>query len=318
MTPKKDKNKEGIDYLFIGGGEEQDSLAEELAKKGHTSASISFQEGLGQFVRFHKPESGLEDYVRRCNEALARSTAEVERIKEYSDPIEFEKAFQRVLENQGVSPATFWREEEVRAIPPQQRKFLERQIAEYGDLKRLMLQIYQNTPPEDPRRMAMMDFDPEKVFRMVGFQEEALGKYMGDYARLVTNCLAVELIEAFKSRKLSEAEKLNDRVDELNEEGRYQEALPYSDGALALSPRFCLAYINRGITLKNLGRLDEAIACYDKVIEEINPRYKKAWGNKANALIVRGDIDGARTCIDKALEIDPNYQYAQGLKMRLG
>jgi len=262
MTSKMNKDKEGIDYVFIGGGEEQDSLAEELSKRGYTTASIGFQKGLGQFVKFHESGSGLEASVRRCNEALARSAVAVEEIKEYSDPIEFEKAFQRVLENQSVSPTTFWREEELQTMPQEQREFLEKQISEYRDLKGLMQQIYQNTAPEDPKRKVMMDFDPRKVFGSVALQEEAIGPYMGFYSRLVQNCLAVELIKALKNRELGEAEKLDDRGDELNQERSYREALPYFDKALELSPRFSLAWINKGIALKNLGRLDEAI-CYN-------------------------------------------------------
>lgn len=315
---KKNKDDEGIDFLFIGGGEEQDSLAEEFRRRGYTTASIGFQERLGQFVKFHKPGSGLEASVRRCNEALARSAVTVEEIKEYSDPIEFEKAFQRVLENQDVSHTTFWREEELQTMPQEQREFLEKQISEYRDLKGLMLQIYQNTTPEDPKRKVMMDFDPKKVFGSVALQEEALGQYMGFYARLVQNCLSVELIEILKNRELSEAEILDDRGHELNQERRYQEALPYFDRALELSPRFCLAYINKGIALKNLGRLNEAITCYDTVIEEINPQHKKAWHNKAVALWTKGELDEARRCVNRALKIDPNYSVALGLKMTLG
>ncbi len=258
----------------------------------------------------------IEEPIRRWTEVLARAVAAVEEIKEYLDPIEFEKAFKRVLENKDVSTTTFWNEESLKSIPQEQRGFLEKQITEYRDLKRLMLQIFENGPED--MRVTLMDFDPEKVFRTVAFQEEALGGYMGGYARLVTNCLAYEMIEAFKNRELSEAEKLDDRGDELNQERRYKEALPYFDKALALSPRFCLVWINKGIALKNLGRLDEAIRCYDTVIKGINPRYKKAWYNKAVALWMKGNIDEAKMCVDKALEIEPNYPHALGLKMRLG
>ena len=122
----------------------------------------------------------------------------------------------------------------------------------------------------------------------------------------------------FYNRRLSEAEQFNGIGDELNQHGRYEEALPYFDRALGLSPRFCLVLVNKGIALKNLGRLDEAITCYDTVIGKINPRYKKAWHNKAVALWTKGEINEARACVDKALEIDPNYQHALRLKMTLG
>ena len=180
-----------------------------------------------------------------------------------------------------------------------------------------MLQLYQNTNSGDPKRNAMMDFNPKKVFGCVTLQEETLGQNAGFYARFVSNCLAVELIKIFYNRRLSEAEQFNGIGDELNQHGRYEEALPYFDRALGLSPRFCLVLVNKGIALKNLGRLDEAISCYDTVIEEINPRYKKAWHNKAVALWKKGELEEARTCVDKALEIAPDYPYALDLKRRL-
>ena len=40
---------------------------------------------------------------------------------------------------------------------------------------------------------------------------------------------------------------------------------------------------NKGNTLNNLARYDEAIKCYDKVIE-IEPNNADAWNNKGNAL----------------------------------
>jgi len=258
----------------------------------------------------------IEESIRKLDEALARSVTAVEEIKEYSDPVEFEKAFNRVLQNQAVSVTTFWSEESLQSIPKEQRDFLEKQIAEYRDLKRLMLQIFEKG--SEDKKAALMDFDPEKVFRTIALQQEIAGGYMAGYARLTINCLAHETIEEFKNRELSEAEKLDDKGDELNQERRYEEALPYFEKALALSPRFCLAWINKGIALKNLGRLDEAIKCYDTVIEGINPRYKKAWYNKAVALWMKGDIDAARICVDKALEIEPKYPHAIALKMKLG
>ena len=54
------------------------------------------------------------------------------------------------------------------------------------------------------------------------------------------------------------------------------------------------------------------------MITDIDPKYKKAWGNMANTLLLIGEFDEARECVDRALEIDPNYQYAMMLRMRMG
>jgi tetratricopeptide (TPR) repeat protein len=62
---------------------------------------------------------------------------------------------------------------------------------------------------------------------------------------------------------------------------------------------------NKGLSLNNLGRHNEAITCYDKALE-INPNYINAWGNKGNSLCYLKRYDEGITCYDKALEIDPN------------
>ena len=223
-----------------------------------------------------------EESLLRWNEALYNAITTVEEIKECVDPTEFERAFKEVLENKSVNTTTFWSEESLKSIPLEQREFLEGQINEYRDLKGLILKIVERGP-EDVRR-ALMDFRPEKVFGTIAFQDKYLGEFMGGYTRLATNCLAYELIKIFEDREKSEAEKLNDKGHELNQEGKYEEALHFLEKALTLSPCYCLALINKGIALKNLGQLDEAIRCYNTVIESINPKYKKAWHNKAVAL----------------------------------
>ncbi len=256
---------------------------------------------------------GVEEAIERWNQTLAKAAMAVEHIKEYSDPVEFEKSFENILKDQDVNINSFWKEEEFNGVPPEQIELLEKQIDDYRDLKGLMLQVYQNSPE---KAGAMMDFNPDTVFSMINFHETAFGQYMGTYAKLTTNCLAIEIIKSFKNRELSEAEKLNNKVDELNSAGRYEVALSYSDKALSLSPMFCLAWINKGITLKNLERFDEAISCYDKAIE-VNPRYKKAWHNKAVALLMKEELEEGSKCLDKALEIDPNYTSALNLKTQL-
>ncbi len=258
--------------------------------------------------------ANIEDSIRRCNEALAASVVAVQEAKDHSDPIEFEKSLVSVLENDDVTLEKIYAgtpyEADVSRLPAEQRTLLESQIREYIGLKGLLRQTH----------AAGYDFnwDVRTVFGANQKMEEIAGRYMGAYGRFCMNLLAIEVIRAFTGRELSEAEKLDDQGDDFNQERRYEEALPFFDKSLQLSPRFCLAWINKGIALKNLGRIDEAIACYDHVIEDIDPRYKKAWGNKANTLIGVGDLDSARACVDKALEIDPNYQYARMLEMRLG
>ncbi len=64
------------------------------------------------------------------------------------------------------------------------------------------------------------------------------------------------------------------------------------------------AWLNKGLSLKNLGQLDEAIACYDRAIE-MNPPARSislAWNNKGNCFLNRGRSQEALQCFETALQ----------------
>jgi len=62
-------------------------------------------------------------------------------------------------------------------------------------------------------------------------------------------------------------------------------------------------WYDKGVAFGNLGKLQEAIDCYDRALE-IDPRYAKALHNKAVALNKLGRHNEAVECLDKAKEID--------------
>lgn len=90
----------------------------------------------------------------------------------------------------------------------------------------------------------------------------------------------------------------------LNNLGKSAEAIACYDSALEINPRFAEAWMNKGVALGGLGKYQEAIACYDSAIE-INPRYAMAWSNKGVALGRLGKYQEAIACHDRALEINP-------------
>jgi tetratricopeptide (TPR) repeat protein len=98
----------------------------------------------------------------------------------------------------------------------------------------------------------------------------------------------------------------NNKGYSLNNLGRYDDAMKHLDKAVEIDPQLAYAWNNKGISLNNLSRYDEAITCYDKAIE-IDPKYAAAWNNKGNSLNNLGRYDEAITCYDKAIEIDPKY-----------
>ena len=64
-------------------------------------------------------------------------------------------------------------------------------------------------------------------------------------------------------------------------------------------------YTNKAIALENLGKIDEALECYDKALK-INPKIIDAWIDKANVLKNYERFDEALECYKKALTHFPH------------
>ena len=90
----------------------------------------------------------------------------------------------------------------------------------------------------------------------------------------------------------------------LRDLGRLEEAITCYDKALEINPEFVEVWNNKGISLHMLGRLEEAVTCYDKALE-INPEFAEVWNNKGLSLADLGRREEAIACYSKALEINP-------------
>ena len=96
----------------------------------------------------------------------------------------------------------------------------------------------------------------------------------------------------------------------LVKEGRMDEAMAQFQKALEIKPNYVQAHNNLGIVLVKKGREDEGIAEYEKALA-INPNYAEARYNLGIALVKKGRLDEAMAQYKKALEIDPNYVAAR-------
>jgi hypothetical protein len=76
------------------------------------------------------------------------------------------------------------------------------------------------------------------------------------------------------------------------------------DKAIQIRPDFAEACYNRGVALKELGRLDEAVASYEKAIQ-IRPDYADAYSNRGAALQELGRLGEAAENYRKAISIAP-------------
>jgi serine/threonine protein kinase len=88
----------------------------------------------------------------------------------------------------------------------------------------------------------------------------------------------------------------NNKGVSLNNLGKVEEAITCFDKALEINPEYAYAWNNKGISLAVLGRFEEATIYYSKALE-INPEYAEAWNNKGNSLRSLGRNEEAITCL---------------------
>jgi tetratricopeptide (TPR) repeat protein len=92
--------------------------------------------------------------------------------------------------------------------------------------------------------------------------------------------------------------------EEINKE--HARAITYYDNSLEIDPKYASAWNNKGYSLNELRRYEEALNCFDKAIE-IDPEDPFVWNNKGYSLNELRRFEEALTCLDKAIEIDPTY-----------
>lgn len=106
------------------------------------------------------------------------------------------------------------------------------------------------------------------------------------------------------------------QADLLVEQGRllwasqeYNQSYYNFDRAIAIHPNNYKAWVNRGIALDNLDRLEEAIASYDQVLTIKFDDYN-VWCYRGNALYNLGRLEEAIASYDRILTIKPDNPQA--------
>ncbi len=102
-----------------------------------------------------------------------------------------------------------------------------------------------------------------------------------------------------------EARELMDKGYSLTELGKLEEALAAYDEAISLQPDYAWAWARKGRTLRLLNRYEEAIACYNESLR-IQPGYAWAWKGKGIVLERMGQPLDALECYQTATRIDPD------------
>jgi tetratricopeptide (TPR) repeat protein len=97
----------------------------------------------------------------------------------------------------------------------------------------------------------------------------------------------------------------------LAERGRVEEAIASYDRAIAMASSDFRMYNNRGLAFNQMGRLDLAMADFDRAIAW-NPRSCEAYNNKGKVYGQTGSFDKAIEHFSKAIDIHPDFPLAYG------
>jgi protein O-GlcNAc transferase len=102
------------------------------------------------------------------------------------------------------------------------------------------------------------------------------------------------------------ADALVNRGNTLRQQRRYDEALASYQQAIALEPDHAEAFLSRGNVLQELRRFEEAVASYDRAIS-LRPDFADAFYNRGIALMRLSQFDEALASYDGAIAASPYY-----------
>ncbi len=132
--------------------------------------------------------------------------------------------------------------------------------------------------------------------------------------QLGRNEVAVDLIGIAIAANRSNPAFHSNLGNALNGMGRLDDALAAYDRALRLRPDYADAHYNRGNVLRDMGRLDDALAAYDGALR-LRPEHVETHNNRGNALQAIARLDDALSAYDTALSLRPDYADAHSNKL---
>jgi tetratricopeptide (TPR) repeat protein len=100
------------------------------------------------------------------------------------------------------------------------------------------------------------------------------------------------------------------RGEELFMLNQPREALVFLENAVAEDPAHVRAFLYLGMVYQQLGRIDEAIAAYRKILPRAGAETTRVAYNLGNAYYMKGNITFAEQFYTQALEADPVFSPA--------
>ena len=117
-----------------------------------------------------------------------------------------------------------------------------------------------------------------------------------------------EIVTLPKKEEMDSREWNNKGIS-LRNISRYQEAIDCYDRAIKIDPMNAGAWSNKGVALDGIGKFQEAIDCYEKALK-INPSHAGAWLNKGMALRSLCRYQEEMECYSRTLSINPSLAAA--------
>lgn len=139
------------------------------------------------------------------------------------------------------------------------------------------------------------------ILYRLGMIEEA-GKCFESARKIEETTFRERLIK--EPEKAMELEVVKEKPAVEKKVERYEEELKEDLGAIETAYKRGLGLLAKGFILSQLGRYEDAIECFDKVIK-IDPFHKSVWLKKAEVLIKLKRADEALLCYNRAIELDP-------------
>ena len=99
-----------------------------------------------------------------------------------------------------------------------------------------------------------------------------------------------------------EAEYLYRQARDKIDDGEYQHAVAILHQAVEITPQYLHALIEIGNCLDYLSQYDDAVSYYEKVIAA-DPFHAEAWFNKGMSLKKMGRDNEALPCIERGIEL---------------
>jgi tetratricopeptide (TPR) repeat protein len=126
--------------------------------------------------------------------------------------------------------------------------------------------------------------------------------------RLFLSLAAVSMVCSFAQAQNAGNENYRKGL-ELNNAGKYREAIPYLTKAVETDGKNSDAFTERGRAWNELSEYDKAIADFNQALA-INPKSAIAYNNRGNAWNHKGEHDKAIADLDQSLRLNPKSAIA--------